>query len=260
MALSKKTRFEVFKRDKFTCQYCGKAAPDVVLHADHIHPASRDGSDDLLNLVTSCKECNLGKGARLLSDDTVVKKRKTQLDELQERREQLEMLMEWHKSLIDLGEQTVEELADFWDTIVPGYHLSKTGLRSLGKWVRKYSVNELIDSMQTSVSQYLKYGEGEDKPTPESVEKAWQYVPKICKSKRRMEDKPYLRELYYIRGILRNRLDYVHEWKSVKIMERAVLAGIPTEQIKEFAIEVSNWSSFRDTLETWIEEGDNGAG
>jgi len=37
MAISKRDRFEVFKRDKFTCQYCGKAAPDVVLHIDHIH-------------------------------------------------------------------------------------------------------------------------------------------------------------------------------------------------------------------------------
>lgn len=35
-ALSNRTRFEVFKRDKFTCQYCGAKAPDVVLQCDHI--------------------------------------------------------------------------------------------------------------------------------------------------------------------------------------------------------------------------------
>ena len=37
-SLSKKIRFEVFKRDKFTCQYCGKTAPNVVLEVDHIEP------------------------------------------------------------------------------------------------------------------------------------------------------------------------------------------------------------------------------
>ena len=36
--LSKKIRFEVFKRDQFTCQYCGKQAPNVVLEVDHITP------------------------------------------------------------------------------------------------------------------------------------------------------------------------------------------------------------------------------
>ena len=36
--LSKSVRFEVFKRDSFKCQYCGKSAPDVVLEVDHIIP------------------------------------------------------------------------------------------------------------------------------------------------------------------------------------------------------------------------------
>ncbi|MDC4235638.1 HNH endonuclease, partial [Pasteurella multocida] len=65
-ALSKKVRFEVFKRDSFKCQYCGKSAPDVVLHVDHINPVSNDGTNDIMNLITSCSECNLGKGAKTL--------------------------------------------------------------------------------------------------------------------------------------------------------------------------------------------------
>ena len=49
--LSQRLRFEVFKRDSFTCQYCGRKAPDVLLEADHIEPVSKGGSDDILNLV-----------------------------------------------------------------------------------------------------------------------------------------------------------------------------------------------------------------
>ena len=37
-AISKKLRFEIFKRDSFTCQYCGSSAPEVLLHADHLKP------------------------------------------------------------------------------------------------------------------------------------------------------------------------------------------------------------------------------
>lgn len=59
--LSKKTRFEVFKRDNFSCQYCGANPPKVVLECDHIKPVSKGGSDDLYNLITSCFDCNRGK-------------------------------------------------------------------------------------------------------------------------------------------------------------------------------------------------------
>jgi hypothetical protein len=66
-ALSKKTRFEIFKRDGFTCRYCGKQPPDIVLVIDHIDPVANGGDNDAMNLVTSCETCNQGKGARLIS-------------------------------------------------------------------------------------------------------------------------------------------------------------------------------------------------
>jgi 5-methylcytosine-specific restriction endonuclease McrA len=59
--ISKKARFEVFKRDGFTCQYCGSHPPDVVLEVDHIEPVSGGGSNDADNLITSCFNCNRGK-------------------------------------------------------------------------------------------------------------------------------------------------------------------------------------------------------
>lgn len=61
MSLTKKIRFEVFKRDGFKCQYCGKFPPDVILEVDHINPVSKGGTDDMNNLVTSCFDCNRGK-------------------------------------------------------------------------------------------------------------------------------------------------------------------------------------------------------
>lgn len=61
--LSKKTRFEVFKRDGFTCQYCGAHPPEAILECDHIKPVADGGLDDQDNLVTACFNCNRGKGA-----------------------------------------------------------------------------------------------------------------------------------------------------------------------------------------------------
>jgi hypothetical protein len=56
-------RFEVFKRDGFVCQYCGRHPPDVILHCDHITAVANGGPTTLENLLTACQDCNLGKGA-----------------------------------------------------------------------------------------------------------------------------------------------------------------------------------------------------
>lgn len=59
--LSKRVRFEVFKRDGFRCSYCGRHPPDVLLECDHIVPVVEGGEDDEDNLTTACFDCNRGK-------------------------------------------------------------------------------------------------------------------------------------------------------------------------------------------------------
>lgn len=74
MAISKKVRFEVLKRDNFICTYCGGKSPDVELEIDHKIPKSAGGSDSPTNLVTSCFSCNQGKSDVSLEDDTYLTK------------------------------------------------------------------------------------------------------------------------------------------------------------------------------------------
>lgn len=62
MAVSKTLRFEVLRRDNFTCRYCGTEAPAANLHVDHVTPVTLGGEDKPDNLVTSCADCNNGKG------------------------------------------------------------------------------------------------------------------------------------------------------------------------------------------------------
>jgi len=59
------TRFNVFLRDRFTCQYCGDTLPTQELTFDHVTPRSRGGRTTWENVVTACSACNLIKGNRL---------------------------------------------------------------------------------------------------------------------------------------------------------------------------------------------------
>jgi 5-methylcytosine-specific restriction endonuclease McrA len=59
------TRFNVFLRDRFTCQYCARPHPSHDLTFDHVIPRSRGGRTTWENVVTACSDCNLLKGSHL---------------------------------------------------------------------------------------------------------------------------------------------------------------------------------------------------
>jgi hypothetical protein len=61
MAVSKRTRYEVLKRDNFTCRYC--RSTEQSLKVDHVIPVALGGSDDPSNLVAACQDCNAGKAS-----------------------------------------------------------------------------------------------------------------------------------------------------------------------------------------------------
>ena len=61
-------RFLTLTKYHYTCQYCGRKAPDVVLHVDHIKPRHYGGTNTLDNLTVACADCNLGKSDILLTE------------------------------------------------------------------------------------------------------------------------------------------------------------------------------------------------
>lgn len=61
MPVSKRLRYEVFRRDNYGCRYCGATAPDAKLTLDHVIPTVLGGPDTPKNLVTACSDCNSGK-------------------------------------------------------------------------------------------------------------------------------------------------------------------------------------------------------
>lgn len=61
MPVSKRTRFEVLRRDGHRCRYCGAGAGDSGLTVDHVLPVALGGGDGPDNLVAACRDCNSGK-------------------------------------------------------------------------------------------------------------------------------------------------------------------------------------------------------
>lgn len=58
------SRYNIYARDKSTCQYCGRKLPRHELNLDHVTPRSRGGTSTWENVVCSCHECNRHKGGK----------------------------------------------------------------------------------------------------------------------------------------------------------------------------------------------------
>jgi 5-methylcytosine-specific restriction endonuclease McrA len=62
----KLTKKEIFRRDNYTCQYCGRQSKDLTV--DHIVPRHHGGQHNWENLVSACPDCNRRKGGRTLQE------------------------------------------------------------------------------------------------------------------------------------------------------------------------------------------------
>lgn len=222
----------------------------MLLVVDHVHPVAEGGTNDILNLITACQPCNAGKGKRKLNDQAVLEKQLDQLSELNERREQLEMMIKWKAGLSDIKDIAVDRIAEHWSKLVQGFHLNERGIQTLKKLTTQFEVDEIMDAIRTATDQYLQVVDG--KFTQESVEEAWTKVAGICRIRRTEKDKPYIRDLLYIRGILRNRM-YVNEKVIMGMLEDAHLAGLGIEELKNLAKTSRNWSQFQTELYDFID-------
>lgn len=241
-------RFEVFKRDSFTCQYCGAKAPDVVLQIDHIRPVADGGQNDILNLITSCKDCNGGKRDRLLYDNSAIEKQRKQLEDLNERREQLELLVKWREGLAKLGDETVEVVQSTIEKI-GRFRANETGERDIRQWLRKYSLAEVLAGVDRSFGQYLKFQQ-DGSPDVETWNRAFSMVPRIIAIDKSGGMPPNKMVAFYVRGILRNRLTYLNERNVIDLVLKALNVGVTEDEVKEVAKGCSSWSDFQ----TWISD------
>lgn len=263
-ALTKKARFEVFKRDKFTCQYCGKKAPDVILNVDHIKAVADGGTNDIMNLITSCVDCNSGKSDRAISDSAALEKQHAQISALEERRQQIEMMGQWRAELEKLDDMTLIMAEEAWSKAIEHHaQLLDSGRDDLRKWVKRHGLEAVFNGISAACTSYLERGE-DGRFTLDSINHAYSMIPRVMSVQKRSQDKPYLQRIYYARGILRRRLHYVNDRLAVQVMEDAISWGADVEKIVDLCKEVRNWSQFRAAIDEFIEgerakENENGA-
>lgn len=174
-SMSKKLRFEAFKRDGFQCQYCGNVPPRVTLELDHIDPVANGGNNEIDNLITACFDCNRGKSDRLLTSIPQSVNEKAEV--LAEREEQLiayQGIIRQRQARLQIE---IDQVSDIYTEFVPEYELSATARMTVQRFIERLGVIEVEEAMRISGNRWI-YAD----------KKIFKYFCGICWNKiRRME-------------------------------------------------------------------------
>lgn len=234
-AVSSRTRFEVFKRDAFTCQYCGSQAPDVILHLDHVIAVANGGDNDITNLVTACSACNGGKSDVPLCDNSAVKKQKRQLDELNERRQQIEMIVQWRKELRAINDMAACSVIDHFEACF-GVKLLEHGRQKIVKAVKSFGVSEALDAVDKAVQAYS------------DANRAVEKLSGICTVSRREKTDPAYGIVSRIFGSLKTRGFYTSFSTVDSLVRNAVEAGATVDQLRKVVSAAKCWTDWRSRM------------
>ena len=168
ISLSKKIRFEVFKRDGFICGYCGSHPPDIILEVDHIIAVANGGDNSDGNLITSCFDCNRGKAANKL--DVVPESLKEKASRIKESEKQL---IEY-TNIIRAKEERLED--ETWELIIkfdPSCErFNNRWFSSIKNYIDKIGLYEVIDAMEIAVNKFHRINSS-----------AMKYFHGVCKNK-----------------------------------------------------------------------------
>lgn len=139
--ISKKTRFEIFKRDDFTCRYCGSHPPAVTLELDHIEAVANGGTAHETNLITACFDCNRGKGARLLSQAA------PGLDERADKIREAEAQLAGYREVV--AEREARQDTDAWTVIEELFSRQETtraNYQSVRRFLAQLDLDVVVDA------------------------------------------------------------------------------------------------------------------
>ncbi len=153
-SISKKTRFEVFKRDFFTCQYCNSKPPKVPLEIDHIVPVSKGGKHHIDNFITACFDCNRGKSNIELDQIPESLQSKIELKKIAQK--QYKDYQKILQAEIRIINENIDSIDGIYNSFYPEYCFSETFRISVKKFINKLGVEKVIESMETSCIRGLR--------------------------------------------------------------------------------------------------------
>jgi hypothetical protein len=217
--ISPSLRFDVLEKDNFTCQYCGAKSVDdnVLLEVDHIVPVSKGGDNNIENLITSCKKCNIGKSAKKLGAKKRLTLRQKEIKDLEQRREQQEMYLKSRLNKKKESEPLVNHINYLIKSKDINVHLSPHGENRIFILYKKIGFEQVVNLIEDN--EHYLYTDSEN--SEDKKNDAVRFINGIEESGNKLYKKQNYKEgvgnlsAYFV-AIVNNRTEEWEEWEVSK--------------------------------------------
>lgn len=201
-------RHKIRERDNFTCQHCGKKAPNVEIQIDHKIPVTKGGTDDEINLQILCVDCNLEKG------DKILPRYKYLIPMLSNQSGFTSELIEIENNnenevKTPVKNVEVQVIINYiYEKINHKIELNSAQIKHVIDLCYEFSENEIKYGIDTAAEEYLIIENGEY--TIESINNFFSKIKGIIV----FTNKPVLRNIAYLKGVCKRR--FKMDWKELE--------------------------------------------
>jgi hypothetical protein len=169
----------------------------------------------------------------LLDDRKAVEIQREQLAAIEERREQLKMMLDWRVECAGFEAEQVDAV----NTMIQMRFeriLSPQGRLDVSALIKKFGMSLVLDSTQAACDYY------------KDADTAIGKIGGICVCKKRDAENPGMGKFSYIRAILKNRCGYVNEGSLKEMMQDAFAIGLSPEPLIEIAKQSKSFTQFNN--------------
>ena len=158
--ISPKLRYSVFERDGFICKYCGRSPQthECVLQADHIISVKNGSTNDIDNLITSCWDCNIGKGAKT-ANLPIIPDKEIELKLVLERLEQVRALNDYQVKINKANENIKQEKYKIVNYLLTGFteELKESVRKVFDTYTKHLSINDISEAIIITRNKKFEY-------------------------------------------------------------------------------------------------------
>ena len=261
--ISPSLRFDVLEKDNFTCQYCGAKSVDdnVLLEVDHIVPVSKGGDNNIENLVTSCKKCNIGKSTKKLGAKKRLTLRQKEIKELEQRREQQEMYLKSRLNKKKESEPLVNHINYLCNKYNVNRKLSSYGENNIFTLYKKIGFEQMVNLIEDN--EHYLYTDSEN--LEDKINAMNTFMDKIEEDGNKLYKKQNYKEgvgnlsAYFV-AIVKNRTEDWREWEVsndlialLKPLDKDNKIELLKQKLIPYAKEIPKGSSYQGSY-MYIEE------
>jgi hypothetical protein len=176
------------------------------------------------------------------------------IDELEERLQQLKMLINWRKGMLNIRKQQLTNLITYWEDKIPDFETNNDQKKFLAAYISKYSSDEIMAAMDMTVDKFIKFND-DGTIDRTSILTAFSKIPEICQTKTEIVNAHETDGLQRIHNQLEKGIGgFFDSNRANQWLNYARSWEVPIDDLFKMASSVKSWTEFSVNIDKMVEK------